>query len=151
MLLNGQLWIDYDGKILGVVYQSKVESIEKEKLINAERKSLHPSIKEYKQPIHILETTKFRIRIDDLGNGKYRYTSWSINNKMSEKPDIILDNGEYIPEGSGGNHTYEFKNKEFIYDCAIIVMGEDVSPPARLTIYKGDKEIISQKAQIVRY
>ena len=54
-----------------------------------------------------------------------------------------------VPDGNGGNHSFEFINGEFKYECSIIVMGKQNSPPAYLTIYKGDKEIFSQKAIIV--
>jgi hypothetical protein len=43
--------------------------------------------------IEILETEKFRIQIDIVNNGKYRYTSWSKGKKMTDKPDLIIDNG----------------------------------------------------------
>jgi len=148
MLSNGLLWLDYDGRLIGVNCQSKAERLKRNALIKAEKETLHESIRKFKDPIHILETSKYRIRIDDLGNGNYRYSSWSVKSKMSDKPDLILSDGKFIPEGSGGNHKYEFKNADYIYECSIIVMGEEGSPPALLTIYKGEKEILSQKAYI---
>ena len=69
---------------------------------------------------------------------------------MSDKPDLIIMNGEFIQEGGGGNYTYEFKNGEYVYDCSIIIIGEETSPPALLTIFKDTKEILSQKAKIIR-
>ena len=111
--------------------------------------TLHTSIQKFKQPICIIETSAFRIRIDDLGEGNYRYASWSLKNKMSDKPDLVLENGEYIPEGSGGNHTYHFKKQDYVYDCSIIVLGDAISPPAVLTIYKSGKRISSQNAKIL--
>lgn len=69
---------------------------------------------------------------------------------MSDKPDLIIEKGEYIPEGSGGNGRYEFKNGEYTYDCSMIVMGTDDSPPAILTIYKDHKEILSQNATVIK-
>jgi len=149
MVLNGELWLDYDGRLIAVNYQSKFEKKEIVQLIKIEKSGLYESIKEFKQPICILETTNYRIRIDYLGDGNYRYVSWRMKSKMSDKPDIVIEKGEYIPDGSGGNHRYEFKKADYIYECSIIDMGEEGSPPALLTIYKGEKVILSQRANII--
>lgn len=149
MFFHGELWLDYeDGRLMNV-HLSKFEKNELEELIKIEKKSLYASIREFKQPICILETSKYRIRIDDMGDWNYRYAAWPLKRKMSDKPEIVLEKGEYIPEGSGGNHSYKFKNSEYVYECSIIVMGEDTSPPALLTIYKGEKVILSQRANII--
>ncbi len=150
MLLNGQLWLDEEGNLIAVNYQSKAERKKRDELIEKEKIDLHESIQEFKKPVKILETAKYRIRIDKLGNENYRYASWPIQKKMSDKPDLVLENGKFIRDGSGGNHSYEFSNKDYTYECSIIVMGEESSPPALLTIYKGEKEILSQKAKIVK-
>jgi hypothetical protein len=86
-----------------------------------------------------------------LGAQNYRYSSWQLKSKMKDKPDLVIEKGEFIPEGSGGNHRYEFKNGDFTYDCAIMVMTERGGPAASLTINKGDKTILFQKAKIVTY
>ncbi len=144
MFLDGKIWLDYDGRFVCVNYQSEFEKKWKEKLIRSEKDNLHSSIKEFKEPVCILETVKYRIRLDDLGKGNFRYASWSLSKSMNEKPDLIISKGEFVPEGSGGNHSYVFKNGDYIYECSIIEMGEEDSPPARLTIYKKDEEVFSQ-------
>jgi hypothetical protein len=150
MLNQGEVWIDSDGKIIAVNYQSKAENRIKEKKMQSERTTLHVSIAKYKEPICIVETSKFRIRIDDLGNNNYRYASWPIGKSMGEKPDLIINKGKFIADGSGGNHRYEFKNASYIYEIAIIVLGEKGSPPALFTLYKGTKEVMSQAAVVVK-
>lgn len=149
MLNQGDLWIDTDGKITAINYQSKAEEKLKNSLIAADKKNVNASISKFKEPVVILETSKFRIRIDDLGNNKFRYASWSIKNKMTDKPDLIIENGVFVPDGTGGNHYYEFKKGDFKYECYIIVLGEKNSPPATLTVYQSGKEILSQNAKIV--
>lgn len=151
MLFNGTLWLDYDGRLMAVNYQSNVERRRWEDLVQDEKRTLHESVKNYVRPIHILETKKYRIRIDDMAEGNFRYSSWPITSKMSDKPDIVLQSGEVVSEGSGGNHYYEFKNGDYTYQCSIILMGEDTSPPALLTVYKNDKEILRHQAKIVRH
>ena len=149
MLNQGTLWIDTDGKIISINYQSQAEKNLSKKLIASEKAKLHPSIAKFKAPEYILETSKFRIRIDDLGNNNYRYASWSIKQKMSEKPDLVITNGKWIPDGSGGNSYFDFKKGDYLYRCYIIVLGTNDSPPATLTIYQNNKKILEQNAIIV--
>lgn len=149
MLGQGDIWMDTTGKIITINYQSQAEKDLKNKLITSEKGKLHPSIATFKVPVYVLETSKFRIRIDDLGNDNFRYASWSIKKPMSEKPDLIINNGKWISDGSGGNCHYEFKKNAYLYQCYIIVIGTSDSPPAQLTISQNDKEILNQNAKIV--
>lgn len=149
MLNHGSIWMDVEGRLTAVNYQSKFESDLRNKLIASQKKDLDSSIAFFQKPICILETAKFRIRIDNLGNNNYRYASWSIDKKMSEKPDLIIYRGELVVEGIGGNHQYEFKKDNYKYECAFIVLGEKNSPPAKLTIYQGTKVILTQNAKII--
>lgn len=149
MLNRGEIWLDIDGNLIAVNYQSKFENELKEKLNADQKKKLDPSIAFFQSPICILETSKFKIRIDNLGNNNYRYASWSIKKEMTEKPDLVINGGKLVVEGSGGNHQYEFRKDKYLYECAIIVLGEKNSPPARLVIYQSDKVILSQDAKIV--
>lgn len=149
MLNSGTLWIDTTGKIISINYQSKAETDLKNKLVASEKSKLHPLIAKFQTPVCILETSKFRIRIDDLGKDNYRYASWSIKKSMSDEPDLVITNGKWVADGSGGNSHYDFKKGTYLYECYIIVMGEDSSPPATLTIYQGDKVILEQNAKIV--
>ncbi|WKL46696.1 hypothetical protein Q1W71_17220 [Flavobacterium pectinovorum] len=149
MLNQGTLWIDTDGKIISINYQSQAEKNLSNKLIAAEKAKLHSSIAKFKAPEYILESSKFRIRIDDLGNNNYRYASWSLKQKMSEKPDLVITNGKWIPDGSGGNSYFDFKKGDYLYRCYIIVLGTNDSPPATLTIYQNNKKILEQNAIIV--
>jgi hypothetical protein len=149
MLNHGSIWLDVDGRLTAVNYQSKFETDLKNKLIASQKKELDPSIAFFQTPVCILETVKFKIRIDNLGNKNYRYASWSIDKKMSEKPDLIVYRGELVVEGIGGNHQYVFEKDNFKYECAFIILGEKNSPPARLTIYQGSKKILSEDAKII--
>ena len=150
MLDQGDLWMDTDGKLIRVNYQSQYEKNLKNKLIAAEKGKLHPSIAKFKSPEYILETSKFRIRIDDLGNDNYRYASWSVKKSMTEKPDLVITNGKWISDGSGGNSHFDFKKGDYLYQCSIIVLGTSDSPPASLTITQNGREILSQNAKIVK-
>jgi hypothetical protein len=149
MLNHGNIWLDTEGRLTAVNYQSKAEIELKNKLIASQKKLLDPSIAFFQTPICILETSEFKIRIDNLGNNNYRFASWSIKKEMTQKPDLVINGGELVVEGIGGNHQYEFKKGNLVYECAIIVLGEKNAPPARLKIYQGTKVMLSQDAKIV--
>ena len=135
MLGNGDVWLDHDGKILSVNYQSNIEKAIKKRLIQEHRSTLHESVKDFVTPIFEMKTKRFHIRIDDMANGDLRYVAWPIASKTSEKPDLILFNGEQIYDGSGGNHRYVFKNGRFSYQCSVNVIGADSTPPASLEVF----------------
>lgn len=149
MLNQGTMWIDTDGRLIAINYQSKFESDQKNKLIAADKTKLHPSIDKFNTPECVLETSKFRVRIDDLGNDNYRYASWSIKQSMSEKPDLVITKGKWFQEGTGGNHRFEFKKGQYTYECYIAPLCEKGTAPASLTIYQNKKVILSQDARIV--
>ncbi|PXY39255.1 hypothetical protein DMB65_18570 [Flavobacterium cheongpyeongense] len=149
MLNQGTIWMDTNGKLTAINYQSKFEEELKKQIIGSEKITLHASITKFKKPECILETAKFRIRIDDLGNENYRYASWSIKKSMSEKPDLVLFDGKWFQDGTGGNHHFEFKKGQYVYECYITPLREKGAAPASLTIYLENKVILSQEAKIV--
>jgi len=127
-----------DIRLQSIEYESEFEKKLRNQLIESERKTLHPSIRNFKDPICILETSEFRIRVDCMesyenegyGSCCYRYASWSINKPMSEKPDLIITGGKVYYEGSGGSHRYIFKNGDFLYECSF--------PPEAVADYEGN-------------
>ncbi|MGE6449089.1 hypothetical protein [Pseudoalteromonas tetraodonis] len=142
MLNNGVVWVDKDGKIISVNTQNATEQVRVEKLIAQDKQSLHSSIKTFQKPILDWDTAKYRVRVDDLGDGNFRYVSWSIDKSPSDKPDIVLINGDITFEGSGGNHHYTFKNGRYSYILHVTVIGCDTSPPGWLEVYKNDKQLL---------
>jgi len=149
MFSDGQVWIDYDGSLLGVNYQTAAEAKIKEQLITKDKKSVNPSVSQFTRPVHILKTAKYLVRIDDVGHANYRYTAWNASAKMTDKPNIIITNGEYKPDGSGGNHSYIFKNNGYTYECQIVVVGKDNDAAANLIVYKGNEQVLFQAATII--
>ena len=143
MLGNGQLWLDYDGKILSINHQSKAEETIKNKLLKVQKNTLHHSVSEYVEPILEWKTKKFTIRVDDLNKQNYRYVAWAVNKKTSEKPDLILFDGEVTFDGSGGNHSYTFSNGIYQYKCFVNIIGTSETPAGELEVYKNDKLILS--------
>ena len=142
MLNNGVMWVDTDGKVIAVNTQNITEQAHAEKLIAQDKQLLHSSIKTFQKPILDWKTASYRVRIDDLGDGNFRYASWSIDKSPSDKPDIVLINGDITFEGSGGNHHYTFKNGRYSYVLHVTIIGCDTSSLGWLEVYKDDKQLL---------
>jgi len=140
MLGNGELWLDFNGELKAINYQSATEKNIKNKIIETDKNKLHHSLRNFVVSALKFQTKNFKIRIDVLANGKYRYAAWNISKKTTEKPDLVLINGEIIFEGSGGNHDYIFKNGIYQYKCEVNYIGyDDVD---YLLVYRDDKLIL---------
>jgi len=144
MLSHGIVWLDTDGKIWSVTYESNAEKSIRAKLINKQKKSLHESVAKFNKPILEWRTKSFHIRIDDVGEHNFRYTSWSNDKATTEEPDLVLLNGILTFEGSGGNHHYSFNNGEYLYRCYVSIIGHDTSPPGILDVFKANENLLSQ-------
>ncbi|MGH1391471.1 MAG: hypothetical protein ACRAUZ_15135 [Aeromonas jandaei] len=144
MLGSGEVWMDFDGKVIGINHQTAQAAKLKAELIARQKSGLHPSVREYKSPELMWQTEKFTIRIDELDDGHYRYASWAKGKTLADKPDLVLKNGTVRVEGTGGNHTYLFTSGPYRYECVVTVLGERGVPPGELVVYKNDVEIVHQ-------
>lgn len=148
MLNNGDLWIDEDGKITAVNYQSNFEKNQKKELINKEKNNLYVSLKTYQSPVYKFTTKSYLIRIDELNGSKYRYASWKLGKKESQKPDLIITNGIIQMDGSGGNHQITFKQAPYTYSVYRTIIGEKDSPEISLSVEKNNKVILQQDGKL---
>ncbi|MFM5426638.1 hypothetical protein ACET8G_07120 [Aeromonas veronii] len=144
MLGSGEVWMDFDGKVIGINHQTAQAAKLKAELIARQKSGLHPSVREYKSPELMWQTEKFTIRIDELDDGHYRYASWARDKTPADKPDLVLKNGTVKVEGTGGNHTYLFTSGPYRYECVVTKLGERGVPPGELVVYKDDVEIVHQ-------
>ena len=84
----------------------------------------------------------FIVRVDLLENRNYRYASWSKKSDLSDKPDLVINDGEIVyPDGSGGNHHFSFKNGEYNYIVDVTILGKSETPAQSA---KNDKVILNQ-------
>ena len=113
------------------------------------RKHLYFELRNFDNEIAFMQTNKFKILLDYLSDGSIRYASWSKDKNISERPDLILKNGILKYDGTGGNHSYIFKNYNYIYECVINVIVPDSYPDAFLDIYNGDENISRQRAEFI--
>lgn len=96
---------------------------------------LHPSIRNFKNLVALIITKDYRIRLDMMDDGTYRYSSWKRDASMDQKPDIVLYNGYYNEEG----RCYTFENEGYEYNLITSNSGY------RLSIMHGDKLILLQE------
>lgn len=144
MLNNGVMWVDTDGKIIAVNTQNAKEQALAKSLIKQGKQSLHASINTFEKPVLDWKTANYHIRVDDLGDHNFRYAVWGIDKKPSDKPDMVLLNGDITFEGSSGNHNYTFKNGRYSYVLQVTIIGCDTSPPGWLEVYKGDELLLAE-------
>ena len=142
-LKNGLIWINSTGKITAINYESSTEENIKEELIKKQKLTLHKSIRSYKEPVLEWKTKKFHIRIDEVENNNYRYTSWSLSKKTSVRPDIVLFSNVVVFDGSGGNHHFVFKSGKYKYLCYINRLGTNETPPGSIEVFKEGELLLS--------
>lgn len=148
MFGNGSLWMYDDCTIQYVSFHSESEKVLRQKIIDREKTKLHESLRNYKRPILEWETRNFIFRVDEIGSGyKYRYSAWPTNSSRLSLPSLILTNGTWIPDGSGGNHRYEFTNGNYLYRIFVTVIGAKESFPGSLMVFKDGKEILSESIE----
>ncbi len=146
MFDSGKLWLDFDGSIWAVPYESEAEKTRREALIAKQKQRLHESLREFTQPILTWKTKKHLIRIDELAENQYRYAAWDITQTMADEPRIVITNGTLSFDGSGGNHFYTFMNNGYRYVCHVIVLGTEQSPAGQLEVFKNGAQVLSEPA-----
>ncbi|WP_460597967.1 hypothetical protein [Geomonas sp. Red276] len=144
MFRHGVLWLDEDGKITAVNFETEKGIQKRKALIEADRKTLYVSLQNFEEPIFEWETKNYLIRVDRTGEDRYRYASWHKPKVKSDKPDLILTNGKRTFDGSGGNHYFDFKSGVISYRCYVWVIGADDTPPGELEVSKGGKTILNE-------
>ncbi|WP_017733013.1 hypothetical protein [Nafulsella turpanensis] len=150
-LLNGEVWLNEDGKIIAINHHSASELQLKEHLTKESRGLIHPSINQWKENILVCKTGKFLIRIDRLENNSLRYVAWSINKGISEKPDLVLFNGKRIFHGTSGGVSYSFTNSEWNYQLDKSILAERIENTGLfLRIFKGNDEVASYSCKEIK-
>ena len=103
------VWFDDYGNVGRIWYETEIARRKRIRLVEIERNQLHPSLREYDYPVLEWETCTYRIRIDDLGD-TFRYAAWGVDRLHNSKPDIVMNNGEDIVEGTIGDRYFLFQS-----------------------------------------
>jgi hypothetical protein len=116
MLNNGVIWIDYDGMVHRINYQSSQENRIRNDIILELKNSLHESLREFTIPCLVCETESYKIRVDLLQDNNYRLALWPKEKEQNENPNIVLINGSRTIEGSAGEQVYlfDYDNHQYI-------------------------------------
>ncbi|WP_252152054.1 hypothetical protein [Acinetobacter wuhouensis] len=85
-----------------------------------------------------------------MNNGTYRYASWGRNQAQIQKPDLILNNGQIVMDGSGGNHNFIFKSGAYQYIVYRNILGTDETPDTTLEVSKNGKTVLSQAGTLFK-
>ncbi len=156
MLHNGLLWLDDEGKMIALNHTSIKEDEYAIEITKHEREKLYPALRQFYLNKYIFETEMGHGRIDDMADDLvdseeiYRYTFWNKGRDISEKPDIIIDNGTVEYHGTANNTYYIFKNGAYTYQFEVTYVGHIDTPPYALVVLKDDKEIATYSATLLR-
>jgi hypothetical protein len=141
MFDNGMVWLEYDGLIKAVNYQSEKEKQIQKELIKKERATLHISVQEFTQPLQHVYIDNDIVRVDKMPDDSFRLVIWK-DKDTAQQPDIVISNGVIEFQGSGGGASYLFKDKDYTYDFGDPYIGSKADPAIpSLSIYKGDELI----------
>lgn len=100
----------------------------------------------------IFKTKKFKIKIDKQPNGNYLYQSWGATGKVTSKPNMIISDGELIPDGTGGNYYYEFNNNGYTYQIwrNYLTSSAKKAPYTLMVTDQNGKTIVNQDGYVVK-
>ncbi len=156
MFGNGDIWLDDDGKIRTINNMTPKEQIYADELTQKEISAMHPSLRTFKRSEVVFDISLGHGRIDAIENPNdeydisYRYAFWNKGKDVSEKPDMLIQNGVIDVQGSAGNTYYTFENGDYTYRFQIIYVGNEDMLPYALTVLKNGLEIASYPAETVK-
>jgi hypothetical protein len=154
-LNSGILWFSHNIYFSVINYYSKTELIKREKLLSDDKNSIHPSLREFDEPIMKFKTHKHIIRIDRMNDNSFRYCAWSLTDSTSNKPKFIIYKGLEFQSHSELCPYYQFKSNGLTYNiyagCLVSGYGfENLTPEqtGMISILQNGREI--RKEQIVK-
>lgn len=105
----------------------QIKQVEKKSVANP---YLHQSLNEYEKLEFAKKTTRNMIRIDKMKNDTYRYAAWKADEKISDKPELVILNGSYDKKAE----QFIFHNKEYEYRVTL----------HKITIFKNYEKIAEE-------
>ena len=137
---------DDDGVlVLDHIPLSDTEWTHVEYLVKKSRATLHPSVRDFQQPVLLLTAGKYQVRIDAMREGKFRYTCWDKGADQSAKPALVLYDGElfstpYYTSYTFYNEGYEYYIQEGAIECDFTVSAPDGKTLLSYSDYEGEIE-----------
>ena len=138
MFDDGLLWLDVDGKLRSLNYQSIEEAELQNQLLAEDRARIHALIKDYQSLVLDWQTQEHRIRIDEIASDQYRLAIWPAGTDPPAKPqNRLFTNGTIQFDGSGGNHYFEFEQGDHRYICYVFELSEaSQDTPGDFVVYR---------------
>ncbi len=150
-LLRGEIWLDYEGKIIAINHQSPAEAQLQKQMYRKTMMAIHPDVAPWDRNLLVCESDKFLIRLDSMLDGDLRYVSWSKPKTFKDKPDLILFHGEEQQQGTMGGFTYTFQNEDWTYEIDEVRMAEKEEDMGLfLRIRQGENAPISYRCTEIR-
>ena len=143
MFGDGVMWLDDAGRITAVNNSSTAGKRALAKAIRAQKRTLNPSLRHFTKPVLDWETKSYRIRIDEVADGVYRYAAWKRGQSTQAKPSLVLGKGALTWDGNGGNHHFTFLHGRYRYVCNVVEIGTAESTDT-LDVYDGDRLLLEQ-------
>jgi hypothetical protein len=145
MFDNGTAWIDEDGRILSINHQTKKQKILRKAIVEADKKSLHSSVKDYKRAIHKINIKQGVVRVDEISDANYRLSIWFNGRPIIDEPNVRIENGKVRREGSAGSTHYTFNKDHYKYEFGNPMIGSEANPAIPyLEIHAGDSLIFDE-------
>lgn len=135
---NGSVWFS-QGKVSRLNLETATYRKKLKAAISEESKMLTATARNYDALEFECQTAAHHVRVQQHGKD-LRYFAWGRGEKLSGEPQLALRGGRLIPQGTGGNHDYDFKNGEYIYRVEVThICGEDCND--YLTVEKNGQEL----------
>ena len=98
---------------------------------------LHPSLHKYERIVYLCTSESHYIRVDDMGQGIYRYASWPRNSKFADSPSLVIFGKEtrIADRDDSFNRALSFVNDGYEYRILLI--------PGRWGFYADEIEILN--------
>jgi hypothetical protein len=140
MLENGVVWLDEESKkIITTNYTTKKGQQVFDEFTADIKKTLHPSVSEYRKNKMDLVSAKYRLRMDWLDDKVLRFALWESGQDISSKPQVFIESEEWRYDGSCAYFYATFRKDGLKYEYT-----PDGKHQQMLSIYRGE-ELLYQK------
>ena len=140
------MWVAEDEDIIHTLnHESPAEEARRLALNEAIRGVLHPSLRDFTEPVLYMETTKFKIWVEAREDDTHRYAAWSRRKALSDEPDLVLE-GSSSSHGSMRLVNYDFQSGDYTYTVDPRSMKSGMPG---ITVEQGGTELLEQEGRWV--